>query len=159
MVIYYLLKIFKQKNKKNHSKFNFGPNISSCKSVLYISKYLSKYLKLKIIINKKNSKKIFKPETSVLRLIITNQEIYLSGIQSGQLINLNKIIEWNNKVKQVNVQVCFNKLKIILKINKIKNEKKYFKNFLWKNVYDNREISAVLKTLRNSTQMGVAVRR
>ena len=27
-----------------------------------------------------------------------------------------------------------------------------------KNVYDNREISAVLKTLRNSTQMGAAVR-
>ena len=52
----------------------------------------------------------------------------------------------------------FNKLKIILKINEIKMKKNMSKISYGKNVYDNREISAVLRTLKNSTQMGVSVR-
>ena len=37
--------------------------------------------------------------------------------------------------------------------------KKYISKISYgKNVYDNREISAVLRTLKNSTQMGTSVR-
>ena len=55
-----------KKIRKLTQNWNFAPNISSCKSVLYLSKYFSKNLKLDI--KTKTSKKIFKPETSILRL-------------------------------------------------------------------------------------------
>ncbi len=92
--------IHNKKIKKSTQNWNFGPNISSCKSVLYISKYLSKYLKLKIVINKKNSKKIFKPETSILRLSNYKSKNLLKWHPKWSINkSLNKIIEWNNKVK------------------------------------------------------------
>ena len=105
--------IHNKRIKKINQNWNFAPNISSCKSVLYLSKYLSKYLKLNIVINKKNSKKIFKPETSILRL---------SNYKSRNLLkwhpvwsinkSLNKIIEWNEKVKKNNyAKVCFHQIK------------------------------------------------
>ena len=61
-------KIHEKQIKKTIQNWNFAPNISSCKSVLYLSNYFSKHLKLDILINKKNSKQIFKSETSILRL-------------------------------------------------------------------------------------------
>ena len=59
--------IHKKKIKKISQNWNFAPNISSCKSVMYLSKYFSKNLNLKIR-TKRTSKKTFKPETSILRL-------------------------------------------------------------------------------------------
>ena len=44
------------KNIKNlDQNWNFGPNISSCKSVKYLTNYLSMYLKIKMFIDKKKS--------------------------------------------------------------------------------------------------------
>ena len=85
-----------KKIKKMKQNWNFAPNISSCKSVLYLSKYLSKYLKLDIIINKNQSKKIFKPETSILRLSNYKSKKFLNWKPKWPIDkSLNKIIEWN----------------------------------------------------------------
>ena len=42
-----------KKIKKLKQHWNFGPNISSCKSVKYLTQYLSERLKLKIVLEKK----------------------------------------------------------------------------------------------------------
>ena len=61
---------------------------------------MSKYLKLKIVINKKNSKKIFKPETSILRLSNYKSKNLLKWHPKWSINkSLNKIIEWNINVK------------------------------------------------------------
>ena len=53
--------IHNKRIKKINQNWNFGPNISSCKSVLYLSKYLSKQLLLTKKIQKKysNRKQVF----------------------------------------------------------------------------------------------------
>tara|TARA_A100001015_G_scaffold316329_1_gene430344 strand:+ start:791 stop:1861 length:1071 start_codon:yes stop_codon:yes gene_type:complete len=109
--------IHNKKIKKINQNWNFGPNISSCKSVLYLSKYLSKYLKLKIVINKKNSKEIFKPETSVLRLSNYKSRSLLKWHPKWSINkSLNKIIEWNEKVKGNNyTKVCIEQIKDYIK--------------------------------------------
>jgi len=106
-------KIHNRKFKKITQNWNFGPNISSCKSVLYLSKYLSKYLKLKIVISKKNSKKIFKPETSVLRLSNYKSRNLLKWHPKWSINkSLDKIIEWNEKVKKNRyASVCIDQIK------------------------------------------------
>ena len=105
--------IHKKKIKKVTQNWNFAPNISSCKSVLYLSKYFSKYLKLKIVINKKNSKKIFKPETSILRLSNYKSKNLLKWHPKWSINkSLDKIIEWNIKVKrQKHAKVCVQQIK------------------------------------------------
>tara|TARA_Y200000002_G_C22639253_1_gene646181 strand:- start:296 stop:1366 length:1071 start_codon:yes stop_codon:yes gene_type:complete len=109
--------IHNKKIKKINQNWNFGPNISSCKSVLYLSKYLSKYLKLKIVINKKNSKEIFKPETSVLRLSNYKSRSLLKWHPKWSINkSLDKIIEWNEKVKGNNyTKVCIEQIKDYIK--------------------------------------------
>ena len=49
-------KLSKNKLNKVYQSWNFGPNISNCKSVKYIADYFAKSLKLKIKIAKNNSK-------------------------------------------------------------------------------------------------------
>ena len=109
--------IHEKKIKKINQNWNFAPNISSCKSVLYLSKYFSKYLKLNIVINKKNSKKIFKPETSILRLSNYKSRNFLKWHPKWSINkSLDKIIEWNVKVKKNNhAEVCFQQIKDYIK--------------------------------------------
>jgi len=105
--------IHQKKIKKITQNWNFAPNISSCKSVLYLSKYLSKYLKLNIVIKKKDTKKLFKPETSILRLSNYKSRILLKWHPKWSIDkSLDKIIEWNMKVKKnKHAEVCFQQVK------------------------------------------------
>lgn len=109
--------IHKKKIKKMRQNWNFAPNISGCKSVLYISKYLSKYLKLNIIIDKNQSKKIFKPETSILRLSNYKSKKFLNWKPKWPIDkSLNKIIEWNNKLKTTKASdICYQQIAEYLK--------------------------------------------
>ena len=105
--------IHNKKFKKINQNWNFGPNITSCKSVLYLARYLSKYLKLKIIISKKNSKKVFKPETSILRLSNYKSKNLLRWHPKWSINkSLDKIIEWNeNTRKHKYANVCIQQIK------------------------------------------------
>ena len=67
VVICFCGKLYKNKLNNVVQNWNFGPNISNCKSVKYIANYFSKSLRLKIGVAKNNLKD-FKPETSYLRL-------------------------------------------------------------------------------------------
>ena len=109
--------IHEKKIKKMKQNWNFAPNISSCKSVLYLSKYLSKYLKLDIIINKNQSKKIFKPETSILRLSNYKSRKFLNWHPKWPINkSLDKIIEWNQKIKITKVSdICYQQIAEYLK--------------------------------------------
>ena len=105
--------IHQKKIKKTSQNWNFAPNISSCKSVLYLSKYLSKYLQLNIVIKKRDTKKLFKPETSILRLSNYKSRILLKWYPKWSIDkSLDKIIEWNMKVKKnKHSEVCFQQVK------------------------------------------------
>lgn len=105
--------IHQKKIKKTSQNWNFAPNISGCKSVLYLSKYLSKYLQLNIVIKKRDTKKLFKPETSILRLSNYKSRILLKWYPKWSIDkSLDKIIEWNMKVKKnKHAEVCFQQVK------------------------------------------------
>jgi CDP-glucose 4,6-dehydratase len=105
--------IHQKKIKKISQNWNFAPNISSCKSVLYLSKYLGKYLQLNIVIKKRDTKKLFKPETSILRLSNYKSRILLKWHPKWSIDkSLDKIIEWNMKVKKnKHAEVCFQQVK------------------------------------------------
>ena len=62
-------KLYKNEKKIRNIKqnWNFGPNISNCKSVKYIAKFFAKRLNLKIKVLKKKNKR-FTPETGFLRV-------------------------------------------------------------------------------------------
>ena len=109
--------IHSKKFKKINQNWNFGPNITSCKSVLYLARYLSKYLKLKIIVNKKNSKKVFKPETSILRLSNYKSKNLLRWHPKWSINkSLDKIVEWNeNTKKNKYANVCIQQIKEYIK--------------------------------------------
>ena len=102
-----------KKIKKLHQNWNFAPNISSCKSVLYISKYLGRKLNLNIGVNKTKSKKIFKPETSILRLSNYKSRKFLNWHPKWSINkSLDKIIEWNKKILQKKTSdVCYEQIK------------------------------------------------
>ncbi len=93
-------KLAKNEISKVSQNWNFGPNISNCKSVKYIANYFAKSLKLKIKIAK-NKSKDFKPETSYLRLSNFKAKKLLKWSPRWSLNNsLNKIIEWNKDAKK-----------------------------------------------------------
>ena len=92
-------KLNSNKLNKIPQNWNFGPNISNCKSVKYIANYFAKSLKLKIKIAKNNSED-FKPETSYLRLSNFKARKILKWHPRWSLVkSLNKILEWNNNSK------------------------------------------------------------
>ncbi len=101
-----------KKIKKISQNWNFGPNISSCKSVMYLTNYLSKHLKTRVLIEKKN-KNIFKPETSILRLSNHKSKKYLNWYPRWSINkSLDKILEWNKKIKyQKPYNVCVDQIK------------------------------------------------
>lgn len=106
-------RIHEKKIKNKIQNWNFAPNISSCKSVLYISKYFSKNLKLKILIDKTKSKKVFKPETSILRLSNYKSRKYLDWHPKWSIDkSLKKILEWNSRIKNnKTLDVCYQQIK------------------------------------------------
>jgi CDP-glucose 4,6-dehydratase len=87
--------------------WNFGPNISSCKTVKYVANFFSSSLKLKII-SKNLEKNNFKPETSILRLSNHKSKKYTNWHPKWTLDkSLNKIIQWNKQIKYKNcLEVC-----------------------------------------------------
>lgn len=109
--------IHSKKIKKISQNWNFGPNISSCKTVSYLAKYISNYLKVKIFIEKKNNK-IFKPETSILRLSNQKSKKHLSWRPKWSINkSLDKIIEWNKMIKNKNcLIICLDQIKEYLKV-------------------------------------------
>ncbi len=98
---YLLLAEKLNKNKLNHviQNWNFGPNISNCKSVKYLANYFAKSLNLKIK-TAKSSSIDFKPETSYLRLSNYKAKKILKWHPRWSLNkSLNKILEWNRNAK------------------------------------------------------------
>ena len=106
-------KINDKKIKKLDQKWNFAPNISSCKSVLYLSKYLGSKLNLDIRVDKSKSKKIFKPETSILRLSNYKSRKFLNWHPEWPINkSLDKIIDWNKKILLIKPSdVCYEQIK------------------------------------------------
>lgn len=92
--------IHSNKMKKIEQNWNFGPNISNCKSVKYIASFFAESLNLKLNI-KNNKEKGFKPETSFLRLSNYKAKKFLNWSPKWNLNkSLQKILEWNMKVKK-----------------------------------------------------------
>ncbi len=94
-------KLHKNKEPKisKQSSWNFGPNISNCKSVKFVANFFAKRLNLKIKVLKKNSR-IFKPETHLLRLNNNKSKKILRCNPKWNLQKtLNKILEWNYLIK------------------------------------------------------------
>ena len=92
-------KLYNNKFNNVIQNWNFGPNISNCKSVKYIANYLAKSLNLKIGIAK-SDRRDFKTETSYLRLSNYKSKKILKWNPKWSLEkSLRKIIEWNKKVK------------------------------------------------------------
>ena len=104
--------IHSEKIKKLSQNWNFGPNISSCQSVMYLTNYLSRYLKLRIFTAKKKSS-IFKPETSILRLSNYKSKKYLNWRPKWSIAkSLDKIIYWHKNLKQNNAsKICLEQIK------------------------------------------------
>ena len=92
-------KIHSKKIKTLNQNWNFGPSISSCKSVSYLTFYLAKFLKLNVKV-KKEKENIFKPETSILRLSNHKSKKFLNWKPKWSINkSLDKIIEWNENIK------------------------------------------------------------
>ena len=104
--------IHNKKINKLEQHWNFGPNLSSCKSVKYLTQYLSRKLKLKIVLDKKKSN-LFKPETSILRLSNYKSRKFLSWHPKWSINkSLDKILQWNENIKYKNTSdVCVDQIK------------------------------------------------
>lgn len=100
-------KIHTSKIKNEKQNWNFGPNISCCKSVKYVSNFFAKNLNLnvKTYSEKKNN---FKHETSILRLSNFKSRKRLNWYPKWNLdLSLKKIIEWNEKIINNNARkIC-----------------------------------------------------
>ena len=104
--------IHSKKIRNIQQNWNFGPNISSCKSVRYLTNYLCKNLKIRVLIEKKN-KNIFKPETSILRLSNHKSKKFLKWHPRWSINkSLDKIIEWNEMINYKKpFDVCIDQIK------------------------------------------------
>jgi len=102
--------------KKLKQHWNFGPNISSCKSVKYLTQYLSKRLKLKIILEKKKITS-FNPETSILRLSNYKSREFLSWHPKWSINkSLDKILQWHESIEHKNAaDICIDQIKEYLR--------------------------------------------
>ena len=93
-------KMYKNQNKRVTPSWNFGPNISSCKSVKYIAQKFSNNSNCKIKIIKVKNKN-HKSETDLLRLSNNKAKKYLKWYPKWNLNKtINKIIEWNQEVSR-----------------------------------------------------------
>tara|TARA_B100000787_G_C16198799_1_gene303049 strand:+ start:3347 stop:4423 length:1077 start_codon:yes stop_codon:yes gene_type:complete len=92
--------LYNKKNDKIDPNWNFGPNISSCKSVRFIAQQFSNNSNSKIKIIKTNNKN-HKSETDLLRLSNLKSKKYLKWYPKWNLRKtINKIIEWNYEVSK-----------------------------------------------------------
>jgi len=115
-----LAKNIYKKDKKTCSvepNWNFGPNISNCKTVKYIADFISKKENIKFKIVKTKSK-IFKSETNLLRLNNLKSKQYLRWFPQWNLDKtLIKILEWNLLIKKKTArQACERQIKEYFKI-------------------------------------------
>ncbi len=96
-----------KKTRNIKQNWNFGPNISNCKSVKYIANFFAKRLNIKIKIVRKKSN-IFKPETNFLRLNNFKSKKFLNWHPQWSLDqSLKKILEWHKLIKIMNPKkVC-----------------------------------------------------
>ena len=103
--------IHNKKIKRLKQNWNFGPNISSCKSVKYLTDYLNKFFKLKIV-KFEDKKSNFKPETSVLRLSNYKSKKYLNWQPKWPInVSLDKIVYWYKKTpKEGAYNVCLKQI-------------------------------------------------
>tara|TARA_B100000686_G_C16715505_1_gene931743 strand:+ start:566 stop:1666 length:1101 start_codon:yes stop_codon:yes gene_type:complete len=102
--------------------WNFGPNISNCKSVKYIARFFAKNLGLKIkVVKEKNN--ILKAETNLLRLSNYKSKKFIKWYPKWSLEKtLNKILQWHHSINNENpINVCNNQIMEFIKQN---NEKK-----------------------------------
>jgi len=110
-------KLYKNDERISNIKqnWNFGPNLSNCKSAKYIAKYFAKYMNLQIKIVK-NKSKIYKPETNFLRLNNFKSKKFLKWYPKWNLDkSLKKILEWHNLTKFKNPRiVCENQIRTFL---------------------------------------------
>ena len=102
------------KFKNISPNWNFGPNLSSCKSVKYITSFFAKNLKFKIVY--KNKKINFKPETSILRLSNYKAKKFLKWYPRWSLKkSLRKILQWNSNIKNFKtIRICEEQIKEFL---------------------------------------------
>ena len=110
-------KMYKKYNNKISPNWNFGPNISSCKSVKYIAQKFSKNSNCKIKIIKVKNKN-YKSETDLLRLSNLKSKKYLKWYPKWNLNKtINKIIEWNNEVNETkkSFDICSKQIEEYLK--------------------------------------------
>ena len=110
--------ILAEKNYKNQIKnvkqnWNFGPNISSCKTVRYVAKKFSESLKVGVKTTNKKSKKM---ETNLLRLSnFKAKKILHWGPKWSLDRSIKKIIEWNKFAQKGNAKlICENQIKEFL---------------------------------------------
>ena len=111
-------KLYNKKLQNTKQNWNFGPNISSCKSVKYIANYFAHSLKLDVRVTK-NKDGIFKPETSLLRLSNYKARKILKWKPRWTLEqSLKKILEWNENIKFKSYRSCCEEqIKKFLKLN------------------------------------------
>jgi len=105
-----------KKIKKLKQHWNFGPNISSCKSVKYLTQYLSERLKLKIVLEKKQTK-LYKHETTILRLSNSKSRKFLFWYPKWSINkSLDKILDWNKSIRNKSAsEICIQQIKDYLK--------------------------------------------
>ena len=113
-------KLYKNEKRIRNIKqnWNFGPNISNCKSVKNVAKFFAKRLKLKIKVVKTKDK-IFTPETSFLRLGNFKSKKYLKWHPKWSLEkSLKKVLDWHYLTKTQNPRnVCENQIREFIEIN------------------------------------------
>ena len=113
-------KLYKNEKKIRNIKqnWNFGPNISNCKSVKYIAKFFAKNLKLEIKVLRSKDK-IFTPETSFLRLGNFKSKKFLKWHPKWSLEkSLIKILDWYYLTETKNPRnVCENQIREFIKKN------------------------------------------
>jgi len=113
-------KLYKNEKRIRNIKqnWNFGPNISNCKSVRNVAEFFAKRLKLKIKVAKTKDK-IFTPETSLLRLGNFKSKKYLKWHPKWSLEkSLKKVLDWYYLTKTQNPRnVCENQIREFIEIN------------------------------------------
>ena len=100
-------KLYKNKIKNQSQNWNFGPNLSSCKTVKYVAEKFAEALGLKLK-TVKLKKKSFSSETDLLRLSNYKAQKFLNWHPKWKLNkSIDKIIEWNNVKNKKNVlKIC-----------------------------------------------------
>lgn len=101
-----------QKVCAKEQNWNFGPNVTNCKTVKYIANFINKKISLKFhTVKLKNNN--YKIETNFLRLSNYKSKKYLSWFPKWNLEKtLTKILEWYALSKNINPrEVCKKQIK------------------------------------------------